>query len=71
MQYLEDNRRPLTAENQEMVRFWVDTLLCESNSQRAAHDLFTIRVRTRAAACGSPPARFPPGTAVLLSQGNG
>jgi len=44
-----DDRRPLTAEEQEKVRFWVDALLRESNPERAAHELFAIGVRTRGA----------------------
>ncbi len=63
-------RAPLTAAEEQKVRFWVDTLLNGMNRSNAAHQLYSIGVRTRGAirtrgsAQRPAPNRFPVGTPV-------
>lgn len=64
----ERDRRALTTEEQEKLRFWVEALLRDSNPERAARELFAIGVRTRGAVrtrgsvSHAAPSRFPTDT---------
>jgi len=61
----EYDRRPLTPEEEEKVRFWTDALLHGRNPEKAAHELYAIGVRTRGAVrtrgsvSHAAPSRFP------------
>jgi len=65
------NRTRLTPKQEQEVRFWVDALLHGGvNPANAAHQLYSIGVRTRGAVRtrgsvrAAAPSRFPPGTPV-------
>ena len=63
-------RRPMTREEEERVRFWVEALVRGKNPSSAAQQLHAIGIRTRGAVRtrGSvrvaAPSRFPPGTSM-------